>query len=405
MKLKTGLLFLFSIALFSCSKELNLFEKEDLPHFENINNEEIFSKEDSYLKDKSFVVNSLKAYYEKVWNKGNLSGGILIAKGNQILFESYRGFAQEYEKEPIRKDTPLHVASVSKSITAMAVLKLVEAGKLNLHEKVVNIFPGFPYPDIEVFHLLSHRSGLPKYEHFVEELKVSPKNQYFTNEEILNILVKHKPGLARNTNTGFMYCNTNYALLALIVEKITKTTFPDAMQRMVFKPLQMEHSYILLPKNISKVAQSFYNHGGRYPIDKLDGIYGDKNCYTTPRDLLKFSQALYSEQFLRKSLKDSVFTPYSNEKAGVNNYGLGFRMKNFINGKKLTYHNGWWHGTNSCFAHLLDSKVTIIAIGNKYSNRVYSALALSALFEDMPEEREKYNKTMSLNKETSESAE
>jgi hypothetical protein len=64
---------------------------------------------------------------------------------------------------------------------------------------------------------------------------------------------------------------------------------------------------------------------------------------------------------------EQVFTPYSNEKFGMNNYGFGFRMKIFDNGEKLTYHNGWWHGTNSVFAHLLKSKVTIIAIGNKYS--------------------------------------
>ena len=93
---------------------------------------------------------------------------------------------------------------------------------------------------------------------------------------------------------------------------------------------------------------------------------------------------MFSEKLLRKSLKDSIFTPYSNERPGVKNYGLGFRIKVVDNGKKLTYHNGWWHGTNSSFTHLLDSKVTIIAIGNKFSGRIYSALALSSLFEDFP---------------------
>ena len=95
-----------------------------------------------------------------------------------------------------------------------------------------------------------------------------------------------------------------------------------------------------------------------------------------------------------------VFTPYSNEKAGMNNYGLGFRMKIFDNGEKLTYHNGWWHGTNSVFAHLLKSKVTIVAIGNKYSNTVYTALALSGLFEDFPLQKEKLHTVMHDNKDT-----
>lgn len=86
---------------------------------------------------------------------------------------------------------------------------------------------------------------------------------------------------------------------------------------------------------------------------------------------------------------EQVFTPYSNEKKGVNNYGLGFRMKIFDNGKKLTYHNGWWHGSNSVFVHLPESKTTIIALGNKYSRKIYSAMALSSLFDDYPYELEK----------------
>lgn len=59
---------------------------------------------------------------------------------------------------------------------------------------------------------------------------------------------------------------------------------------------------------------------------------------------------------------DLVFTPYSNERPGVKNYGIGFRMKVYENQKILPYHTGWWHGTNSVFAHLLDSDVTIVAI-------------------------------------------
>ena len=66
----------------------------------------------------------------------------------------------------------------------------------------------------------------------------------------------------------------------------------------------------------------------------------------------------------------------------------------------MIYHNGWWHGTNSVFAHLLKSKVTIIAIGNKYSGRVYSALALSGLFEDFPPQKDKLHSIMNDNQDT-----
>ncbi|RKW61038.1 MAG: hypothetical protein D8B49_07060, partial [Riemerella sp.] len=116
---------------------------------------------------------------------------------------------------------------------------------------------------------------------------------------------------------------------------------------------------------------------------------GDKNIYTTPRDLFNFSKAMFSKDFLPKELMEKVFEPYSNEKKGVNNYGLGFRLKVFDEGKKLTYHNGWWHGSNTVFIHLRESKTTIIALSNKYSRKIYGTMLLSTLFEDFPFEIDK----------------
>ena len=402
MKFSQNLFFLLflSFTLFSCKKENSLEEstKTTLPNFGNVDLDDVFKRKDQKLASKDSIVRVLDRYYKNIWEKGDLWGGFMVAKGDEILYENYRGFAQENNQQPINDTVALHVASVSKSLTAMAILKLVEVGKIKLEDPLTTYFPKFPYPQVTVFTLLSQRSGLPKYEHFIEKIKPAPaelSKKYLTNQDILKLLIDYKPELARTTNTGFMYCNTNYALLALLIEKVTAKSFPEAMKQMVFQPLKMKHSYIFQEKDTLTAAKSFYQKGPRvYPYDRLDIIYGDKNVYTTPRDLLNFSKALYSKDFLKADLKEMIFEPYSNEKAGINNYGLGFRMKIFNQDEKLTYHNGWWHGTNSVFGHLLKSKVTIIAIGNKYSTRVYSALALSGLFENLPVEREKIQKIM-----------
>jgi CubicO group peptidase (beta-lactamase class C family) len=389
-----------TLSIFSCKKEKESTAEtygSKLPNYGNVDLDKVFTPEESVLLDKPNILPKINNYYQKIWEQGDLSGGILVAKGNKIIFEKYRGFGREGKQMPIDENTPLHVASVSKTMTAMAVLKLVEAGKLKLEDNVTKFFPKFPYPEITVFSLLSQRSGLPKYEHFDQGIKPAPeelKKEFITNQDVVDMLIKYKPDLARLSNTGFMYCNTNFALLALIVEKVTATPFPEAMQEIVFKPLKMNHTYIFQKKDIATASQSFFSDYRLYPLGNLDLIYGDKNVYTTPRDLLNFSVALYSKDFLKPELEAKIFEPYSNEKKGINNYGFGFRMKNFDNGEKLTYHNGWWHGTNSVFAHLLKSKVTIIAIGNKYSGKVYSALSLSGLFEDFPFEMDKFNKTM-----------
>lgn len=400
----TLFLFLFSCKNKSENKESLTDNATNLPNYGNVDLGKVFSPEDAILSNKDFIINYIDQYYKKVWEGSDLSGGILIAKGNQILYENYRGFGREGNQMPIDKNTPLHVASVSKTLTAMAMLKLVEAGKIKLSDHLTQHFQGFPYPNVTVQTLLDQRSGLPKYEYFITKIQPAPaelSKKYITNQDVLNMIIRYKPELARDTDTGFMYCNTNFALLALLVEKVTKMPFPQAMQEMVFTPLKMTNSYIFQEKDIPTAAQSFYYGGNRlYPLDRLDLIYGDKNVYTTPRDLYNFSKAMFSKDFLKPELMQMVFEPYSNEKVGQNNYGLGFRMKIFDNGEKLTYHNGWWHGTNSVFAHLLKSKVTIVAIGNKYSGKVYSALALSGLFEDFPQQKDKLHSVMQDNQDT-----
>jgi hypothetical protein len=400
--------FLAFFLFFSCSKKESTtttsgyYSPSNLPNFGNVDVDNVFKGKKLKLENQQKIVNSLNQYYENIWNSADMSGGVLVAHGDNILLEKYKGFGRENNQMPINKDTPLHLASISKPITAMAVLKLVEAKKISLEQKVKSIFPNFPYPDVTIQHLLTHRSGLPKYEHFLEENDIKPKNQYFTNQEIFDIVAKHKPELARQTDTGFMYNNFNYAILALIIEKITGKTYPEAMKEMVFAPLKMKNTFVFEEKHINSASQSFYQRSSKlYPLDQYDLIYGDKNIYTTPRDLFNFSKALFSKDFLPKELMEKIFEPYSNEKKGVNNYGLGFRLKIFDEGKKLTYHNGWWHGSNTVFIHLRESKTTIIALSNKYSRKIYGTMLLSTLFEDFPFE---VDKVVNPDAETADSA-
>lgn len=374
--------------MWSCSKNSDSAEtNKDIPTFSNI---EIKLEPKSTLQNRTEILKKLNLYYQNIWQNSEMSGGLLVAKDGEILLEKYQGFGRENGQMPINAETPLHIASVSKPFTAMAILKLVEHKKLDLHQKINTILPKFSYEKVTIFHLLSHRSGLPKYENFLEEAKFQPKQKFVSNQEVLDFMIRQKPALARETDTGFMYNNTNYLLLALIIEKITQKSFPEAMKLIIFEPLAMKNTFVFEEKHLHTASQSFYQRGNKlYPLNEYDLIYGDKNIYTTPRDLLRFSQAMQDPKFLPKALMEKVFTPYSNEKKGVNNYGLGFRMKIFDNGKKLTYHNGWWHGSNAVFVHILDTNTTIIALGNKYSRKIYSAMALSSLFDDYPYELEK----------------
>jgi CubicO group peptidase (beta-lactamase class C family) len=269
----------------------------------------------------------------------------------------------------------LHIASSGKTFTAMALLRLVQENKLSLDDSLQKFFPGFPYEGVTVKTLLNHRSGLPNYLYFMDAEK---KNlRYATNNDVLNFLMTKKPNRSFRPDTRFSYSNTNFVMIALLIENISGKTFPAFMKENVFDPLQMKNTYVFSLADTLKAVSSFNAYGGLWQNDMMEGTYGDKNIYSTPQDMLKWDQALYTEQFLSKTLLDSAFKPYSNERPSVHNYGLGWRMLNLPNGKKVIYHFGRWHGFNAAFARLTDEKVTIVILGNKYNSRIYKAATKS----------------------------
>lgn len=307
-------------------------------------------------------------------NKG-FNGGILIARNGAILYEKYQGLADLHKKDSLTDSTSLHIASTSKPFTSIAVLRMVEEGKLSLNDSVTKFFPGFPYPGITVKMLLNHRSGLPNYLYFMSNGDWD-KKKYAVNQDVLNFLITKKPDKSFSPDKRFNYCNTNYVLLALIVEKISGKSFPEYMQEKFFGPIQMNHTYVFSLKDTLTATPSFTNNGTFWGFDFLDGTYGDKNVYTTPRDLLKWDQALYNNQVISKALLDSAFSGYSFEKPSIHNYGLGWRLQLLPNGKKIVYHFGKWHGSNAAFARLMDEKVTIIILGNKFTRSIYNTAHL-----------------------------
>lgn len=337
----------------------------------------------AYLEEKKSRVQS---FYTKNWPNNSMNGGFLVAKNGQIIFEKYEGFANFRDKTPITSDTPIHIASVSKVLTATAILKLVNAKRIDLDQKVTHYLKEFPYPDVTVRMLLSHRSGMRSYAYFTDRDKnVWDRHNTLTNQDILTIMGTKNIGLEQKTGTRFAYCNTNYAMLALIIEKVTKLSYREAMSQMIFKPLGMKHTFVLdFDKDKHNVAPSYKGNKVEIGIDYLDKVYGDKNIYSTPRDLLKLDRARNSPSFLEPKLLDQVYIGYSNEHPGTKNYGLGIRMVNWPSGKNFYFHNGWWHGFTSSYITLTDESVTIIALSNKYTKNTYAVRKLSSLFGEYP---------------------
>ena len=353
--------------------------------------------------EKERLIAEVKAKYQTLLGNKGFSGQILIAKNGEVIFEDYKGYSNYSDKTAILPETPIHLASISKTFTGMAALKLWEEEKLDLKAPVTKYFASFPYKEVTIEQLLSHRSGLPDYTYFMEPNKyktVKVKNKrgrwvkklklikaetpfrqgLYNNQDVLDYMVTKRPAPAAMPNRVFKYCNTNFVVLALIIEKITGQDFPTYMAETIFKPLKMENTYVFSAKSIDKYTPSYNARMVPYKIEKYDCIYGDKNIYSTARDMYLWDKALTEGSYVKESTLEMAYQPQSPINKYHHNYGLGWRILAKPNEERLVYHNGWWHGNNTVFTRLISESATIIILGNKFNRSIYKGKEIASVF-------------------------
>lgn len=318
----------------------------------------------------------LEAFYNGKLLRTGFNGAIIVARKGVVIFEKYHGYENSRTKTPVMDSSSFQLASVTKTFTGAAVMWLVQNEKLSLEDSLQKFFPAFPYKGINVRMLLNHRSGLPNYLYFCDSLW-KDESRFITNEEVIKLMEQHKPPMQHLPNTHFQYCNTNYMLLASIIEKVSGQKYADFMQQTIFEPLRMTSTFVYDPSSAARAHQTqSHKYNGQFEPDTyFDGVMGDKGIYSSAEDMLKWDQALYSGQFLNNATLKAAYTPYSNEKPGVRNYGLGWRLMVYPDStKNIIYHNGWWHGNNTVFYRFIQDSTTLIILGNKYNRGIYQAV-------------------------------
>ena len=371
--LKISYLFYAALFLFlsSCGENQPVSKNTKEPGNQDSINEILQKK---HVSEKSKHLNIL--FQNKVKTIG-FNGCVLIAQQGQIIYKNVFGFSNLKTKDSLKINSAFQLASTSKPFTAAAVLMLKDQGKLNLSDKVEKFFPNFPYRNITVQMLLTHRSGLSNYLYFAEPY-CDANNCYngktFDNSAVIQIIESTKPKPYAPPNKKFEYCNTNYALLASIIAKVSGLSYADFMAHNIFKPLDMKDTWVHCSTNdtFSKNKTIGHNASGIIENERYaDDVVGDKGIYSTVEDLFKWDQALYSEKILKKSTLKEAFTGYSNEHKGKRNYGYGWRLTDEGTDNKIVYHNGWWHGYSTLFFRRLRDQTTVILLSNKYNGNIY----------------------------------
>lgn len=318
------------------------------------------------------IIHSLDSFY-KIEIRRGFNGSVLIGYKGKILYERYFGFADRSKGVRLSPNTPSQLASTSKPFMATAILWLYQNKYLDISKPVQTYLKDFPYPDVTVKMLMEQRSGLPKYLNFAGSYW--NQTQLKSNEDLLKLFAKAKPRLSFKPGTRFQYCNSNYAILARVLEEVTAISYPQFMKEFIFKPLGMDHTFVYDPirdpTGHPNRTISYQRGWAPYPEMFADGIYGDKNIYSTVRDLYRWDQSFYHHTLLNEQTLKMAYTGYSNEMPGVRNYGYGWRMMDYPDGYKVIYHNGWWHGNNTVYYRFIKDNFTIIVLGNRLSNAIY----------------------------------
>jgi len=306
--------------------------------------------------------------------KTGFNGTVLYAEKGRIIFKKAYGYRDvRHRRDSLKTTDAFQLASVSKMFTATAIMILHYQGKLDYDTDIRTYLPNFPYEDVTCRWLMNQRSGLPRYMSLALD-KWPDKKVPFDNDDMLNLFVKYHPDRYFAPNTGFHYCNTNYALLANIVEAVSGISFVKFVKQNIFEPLGMNDSFIynmkgdsIVPLYIDKGVPGYYERGWRWrqmENDYLNGVVGDKNVYSSVEDIYKFDRSLDNFELLPDSVIREAFKPGSKRYwRRRNNYGFGWRIKDGMD--STVFHFGWWKGFRTFYIRDMKHQKTLIVLTNK----------------------------------------
>lgn len=289
---------------------------------------------------------------------GKFGGNVLVVRNGATIYEKSFGPADKARQIPNSSASRFSIASVSKPFTAVAVLKLVEQGKLRLEDRLDDIFPelkGAAIAGITVSQLLSHTSG-------IEEVVARHLDRPLIPDDLKTA------GFASKTGE-FQYSNSGYMVLKLVIEKITGQSYGNVLDAVIFRPAGMVHSGLLrtgaVPPDFSlsyKTVESETPIVSAIPLEVFDGA---GTVFSTTGDLVLFDKALRGDRLLSaatQNVMNSGHTPSGN-------WGYGW-ARNAQDGKYFLAHQGDYNGYHAVLIRRAESQDLIIILSNLDSTNI-----------------------------------
>jgi CubicO group peptidase (beta-lactamase class C family) len=308
--------------------------------------------------DRQARVDSILSFFHR---QGVFNGSALIKYNGQVLLNKSYGSADRENDLPVMGGTQFRIGSLTKTFTSLLIQQLVEEQKLALNDPIGKFIPDYIHKNVSIEQLLTHTSGIPNYLGNNEYLA-----QIMTREMTLKdiILKCCSDSLEFKSGDGFRYTNSGYLILAAVIETITHKTYGQVLNEKIFQPLRMNSSGFALDSINSKG----YWYDKPEPAYKIKNTAGAGGIVSTTQDLLKWDEALYTDQLLPKEKIKGSFEPKAEYTDWDAYYGYGWMIdrKFFKQSKehKIIYHPGTDFGYYSMFVRQPDKNNLIILLNN-----------------------------------------
>ena len=318
--------------------------------------------------------------FAELKSDGGPGGAVLVVKNGQVVFKHGYGVIDLRSRRKIDGHTNFRLASCTKQFTAMAVMLLARDGKLRYQDRLTDIFPDFPEygKSITIRNLLNHTSGLLDYEDLMAKPAAGtpPENIPQIKDVGVLQLLKEQKTTKFPPGTRWDYSNSGYAVLAMVVEKVSGQPFGDFLHDRIFAPLDMKQT-VAYEKGKNTVAHRAYGHTHDGPAwremdqSPTSAVLGDGGIYSSLDDLAKWDRALTHNTLLSEAEMEPAIIQVKVPDGSVQEpdgtpaaYGFGWFLNPYKNRSRM-WHYGETVGFRTTIQRLVDDKLTIIVLCNR----------------------------------------
>ena len=287
---------------------------------------------------------------------------IAVVKNGKVVKTAGYGLASVEFGVPATAETVFEIGSVSKQITAAAIMLLVEEGKINLDEKISRYLPNTPdaWKNVTTRHLLTHTSGIKSYS----SLDGFELNRRLKRDDFIKLLSVQP--LDFETGASYTYSNSGYSLLGYLIETVSGKSYWEFTRERIFTPLKMTKTGDRDPKYIIPNRATGYEWENGKLVGRdydLTDVFSAGAIVSTVGDLAKWDAVLRNDTLLKKSSKMQMWTPAVLTGGKPYPYGFGFRLSD-VRGHKLIAHSGQTAGFGASVSRYVDDDLTVIALTN-----------------------------------------